>query len=189
MLTIACWITPDGKIEDVSIGDSSGVAALDEVALKSVRDASPLDPLPAEVGAHRVNISIVLWYSGTSAPAHAPAPGSSYAYNCRGPQPGPPLDRIDVFGLLAEANAPDLGVHMLCVHGINFVPDSGFSENLAAYRANSKSLELLGSIKPAAVVDPAPNRAQAYAALDLKSHPDAGGFHSTDHNRTIRKGN
>ncbi|MCX7770801.1 MAG: energy transducer TonB [Proteobacteria bacterium] len=55
-LKINFSIGKDGKIEKVSLVDSSGLKVLDDAALKALRDASPFPPFPETWDISRLNI-------------------------------------------------------------------------------------------------------------------------------------
>ena len=48
-LELRIELNPDGKLVSAAVARSSGDAALDELALRVVRDSAPFEPFPAEV--------------------------------------------------------------------------------------------------------------------------------------------
>jgi len=182
-MSVKFWLTPDGHIEDAAIVDSTGIDAMDNAVLKALHDASPVDPLPAGADSHRVQIQVAFDYHLLADPGAAPN-----RRLCESDTPshvtGPPLDQVDVVGLLA--NGPDLASSrvLLCSRGISFQPDGGFEKTLGHYQHSAEWVGFVSAMKPKSVTAPSPERAQAFGALayepTLKDHapnvPDAEVF-------------
>ena len=48
-LELRIELNPDGKLVSAAVTRSSGIAALDDLALRAVRDSAPFEPFPPEV--------------------------------------------------------------------------------------------------------------------------------------------
>lgn len=165
-LSLEFWVAPDGKIEDLAVRDSSGIDALDKAALKSIRKSSPFDPLPSAVNGHRIHF---LFEFGVRLAPEKASEVVSYACKNSPPASGSavPLDRIDVIGLASHLTDVKYAVRTLCQRGINFAPDQDYLSTLAHYGAPRQVTELLAALTPKSVVEPTPERARAYQALDF----------------------
>jgi TonB family protein len=165
-LSVEFWVAPDGKIKDPVIRDSSGMHALDGAALKSIRKSSPFDPLPSAVNGHRIHF--LFEFGVRLAPEKA---SEVVSYACKNSPPASasavPLDRIDVIGLASHLTDVKYAVRTLCQRGINFAPDQDYLSTLAHYGAPRQVTELLAALTPKSVVEPTPERARAYEALDF----------------------
>ena len=48
-LELRIELNPDGKLVSAAVARSSGIAALDDLALRAVRDSAPFEPFPPEM--------------------------------------------------------------------------------------------------------------------------------------------
>ncbi len=179
-MSVKFWITPDGHIEDPSVVDSTGIAAMDQSVLKALHDSSPVDPLPTAADSQRIQFQVVFDYHLLAVPGAEPN-----HLLCESDKPwhitGPPLDALDVVALLANSSDRASSRVLLCSRGINFQPDGGFEKTLGHYQHSMEWVGFVSAMKPKIVVAPSPDRAQAFGALaydpTLRDHapnaPDA----------------
>jgi TonB family protein len=165
-LSVEFWVKPDGNTEGLAIHDTSGVDALDQAAIKAIREASPFGPLPARVGANRVNFRF--YFVSDLAPRdHLEASRQVCYAALLGPAPGPPLDRVDVIGLMASPLDPQYVERTLCQRGISFIPNDTFLSTIKHYGPQARAMDSLAALKPKTIAEPSPERARAYQVLDF----------------------
>jgi TonB family protein len=156
-------IQRDGKVENISLEETSGKDVLDQAAVKAVRDSSPLDPLPSTFkGPYMVLRFIFLYNMSTS---------QASAFDCDAPMidtaPLPPFDRLDLRAFLAAQTYIPYAIRVICERGINFDPDSPFLDVLRHDGVSPKIVDGLAKLKPQTIAQPSPDRVSAYGQLDL----------------------
>jgi len=56
-------VASDGTVSSTAVESSSGVASLDAAALQAVADASPVPPIPAELGVDSLTLSLLIVFN------------------------------------------------------------------------------------------------------------------------------
>ena len=188
-LSVTFWVTPTGNIEDTAVHDSSGVPALDDLLLKALHDASPLDPLPSGADSGRLQFEMTCVYVLLAA-------SNAEVVNdiCKNGGPwapaGPPFDKVDVVALLAGDADLEASRVALCSRGISFKPDADFEQTLGHYQRDAKSVDFVTGLAPKSIVEPSAARVKAYNALEsdpnLKDHvPNIPDFIALDQARAL----
>lgn len=128
-VTLEFQIQSDGKIENILLKASSGTDSLDQAAIQSVRDSSPLDHLPHNFKGSYINLRLSLSYNQ----AMNAAPRAS-AFDCSATASGtdqtPPFDRLELLAFLTSGGYPPYATQVICQRGINFALDSAFVTTL-----------------------------------------------------------
>jgi TonB family protein len=156
-------IQRDGKVESISLEETSGKDVLDQAAVKAVRDSSPLDPLPSTFKGPYITLRFIFLYNMSTSQASP--------FDCDAPMidtaPLPPFDRLDLRAFLAAQTYIPYAIRVICECGINFDPDSSFLDVLRHDGVSPKIVDGLAKIKPQTIVQPSPDRVSAYGLLDL----------------------
>jgi TonB family protein len=156
-------IQRDGKIESISLEESSGRESLDQAAMKAVRDSNPLDPLPSAFKGPYIALRFIFLYNMSTS--------QSSPFNCDAPMidtaPLPPFDRLDLRAFLAAQTYIPYAIRVICERGINFDPDPPFLDALRYYGVSPKIVDGVAKFKPQMIAQPSPDRVSAYGQLDL----------------------
>lgn len=66
-LLVTFAITRDGRLTDLNLTETSGIAPLDNEAIRAIREAAPFAPFPARMKFERLNIRAAFFYYNTRA--------------------------------------------------------------------------------------------------------------------------
>jgi len=66
-LALTFGITRDGRLSDLQLTDTSGIAPLDNEAIRAIREAAPFAPFPERMRFERLNIRAAFYYYATRA--------------------------------------------------------------------------------------------------------------------------
>ncbi|MBF8261352.1 MAG: hypothetical protein HW376_881 [candidate division NC10 bacterium] len=66
-LLVTFAITRDGRLTDLNLTETSGIAPLDNEAIRAIREAAPFAPFPERMKFERLNIRAAFYYYATRA--------------------------------------------------------------------------------------------------------------------------
>jgi protein TonB len=66
-LLVTFAITRDGRLTDLQLTETSGIAPLDNEAIRAIRDAAPFSPFPERMKYERLNIRAAFFYYASRA--------------------------------------------------------------------------------------------------------------------------
>lgn len=66
-LLVTFAITRDGRLTDLNLTETSGIAPLDNEAIRAIREAAPFAPFPERMKFERLNIRAAFYYYNTRA--------------------------------------------------------------------------------------------------------------------------
>lgn len=66
-LLVTFAITRDGRLTDLNLTETSGIAPLDNEAIRAIRDAAPFAPFPERMKFERLNIRAAFYYYASRA--------------------------------------------------------------------------------------------------------------------------
>ncbi len=66
-LVVTFGITRDGRLSDLTLTETSGIAPLDNEAIRAIREAAPFAPFPERMKYERLNIRAAFYYYATRA--------------------------------------------------------------------------------------------------------------------------
>ena len=61
-LVVTFGITRDGRLSDLQLTQTSGIAPLDNEAIRAIRQATPFTPFPEQMRFERLNIRAAFYY-------------------------------------------------------------------------------------------------------------------------------
>jgi protein TonB len=61
-LVVTFGITRDGRLSDLQLTQTSGIAPLDNEAIRAIRQATPFTPFPEQIRFERLNIRAAFYY-------------------------------------------------------------------------------------------------------------------------------
>jgi TonB family protein len=160
-------ISAGGKIDQVSLESSSGMASLDEAAMKSLRDTDPMDPLPAQFKAPYMQLRFTYLYNLGSKGATTEADfDCKHSDGEQKPAEEWRFDRLEIVAFLSNSRSYKYTMQEICQRGINFTPDAGLLDGLLLDAVPAGVIGTVAKIKPQTIVEPAPDRIAANVELD-----------------------
>ncbi len=70
-LLVTFTILRDGRLKNLQLAETSGIAPLDEEAIRAIREAAPFAPFPERMKFERLNIRAAFYYNATRVPIQA----------------------------------------------------------------------------------------------------------------------